>query len=168
MFNNKRASKIKNDKIARWRLELSCYSDDLIYGPGSDNKSADALSRVCTEWKVLYTTIVDEYSRYPFAYACSNVTSEMVIKCFCDLISMFGLPSYVHRDRGAQFMSEELRSFLHSKGIATSKTSIYNPRGNGQLKNTMISSGAVFNYGFAQKNCNHLYEKQLYPMFYMQ
>ena len=31
-------------------------------------------------------------------------------------------------------MSEELKNFLQSKGIATSRTSPYNPRGNGQVE----------------------------------
>ena len=47
---------------------------------------------------------------------------------------MFGMPSYVHSDRGTSFMSSELRSFLHSKGIATSRTTSYNPEGNGQVE----------------------------------
>ena len=32
------------------------------------------------------------------------------------------------------FMSEELKSFLHSKGIATSRTTAYNPQANGQVE----------------------------------
>ena len=47
MFNSKSASKIKNDKIARWRAELSCYHYDIVYRTGKDNAAADALSRVC-------------------------------------------------------------------------------------------------------------------------
>ena len=31
MFNNKQRVKIKNDKIMRWRVELSCYSFDMVY-----------------------------------------------------------------------------------------------------------------------------------------
>ena len=32
------------------------------------------------------------------------------------------------------FMSEELKSFLHSKGIATSRTTAYSPQANGQVE----------------------------------
>ena len=47
MFNNKSSGKVKNEKIARWRVELSSYSFDIIYRPGNQNAAADALSRVC-------------------------------------------------------------------------------------------------------------------------
>ena len=47
MFNSKAAGKIKNDKIVRWRLELSCYHYDIAYRPGTENISADAFSCVC-------------------------------------------------------------------------------------------------------------------------
>ena len=45
MFDSKQRGKIKNEKIMRWRTELSCYSFDIVYRPGSENISADTLSR---------------------------------------------------------------------------------------------------------------------------
>ena len=45
MFNSKNHGKVKNDKIARWRMELSDFKFDIVYRPGSDNQAADALSR---------------------------------------------------------------------------------------------------------------------------
>ncbi|XP_067125073.1 uncharacterized protein [Centruroides vittatus] len=47
MFHSKCNSKIKNDKILRWRLELSCYKFHIIYHPGSQNTIAYPLSRIC-------------------------------------------------------------------------------------------------------------------------
>ena len=48
MFNPKTSSKIKNEKIARWRMELSCYSFDVSYRPGKENAAVDAVdTRVC-------------------------------------------------------------------------------------------------------------------------
>ena len=45
MFDQRHRTKIKNDKIMRWRLELSCYSFDIVYRPGKDNVPPDTLSR---------------------------------------------------------------------------------------------------------------------------
>ena len=44
------------------------------------------------------------------------------------------MPSYIHTDRGSSFMSKELREYLTSLGIATSRTTPYNPQGNGQCE----------------------------------
>lgn len=45
MFDNHHNSKIKNDKIFRWRMELSYYDFDILYRPGRDNITPDILSR---------------------------------------------------------------------------------------------------------------------------
>ena len=45
MYNSS-SSKIKNDKIMRWRVELSSYKYDVVYRPGTENKGADPLSRI--------------------------------------------------------------------------------------------------------------------------
>ena len=46
MSDKHHRGKITNEKFLRWRLELSCYSFDLIYRPGRDNIPPDTLSRV--------------------------------------------------------------------------------------------------------------------------
>ena len=79
-------------------------------------------------------TVIDEYSRFPFAFACPNTNADTVIKCLCQLFSIFGFPNYVHSDRGSSFMSQELKSFLTEKGIAQSRTTPYNPEGNSQCE----------------------------------
>ena len=79
-------------------------------------------------------TIVDEFSRFPFAFPCKDMESKTVIKCFSQLSSLFVMPGFIHNDRAPDFISNEVKQYLHSKGIATSKTSRYNPRGNGQCE----------------------------------
>jgi len=45
MYDNKRHSKVKNDKIFRWRLELSQYGYEIIFRAGKYNTAPDTLSR---------------------------------------------------------------------------------------------------------------------------
>lgn len=73
-------------------------------------------------------TIIDEYSRFPFAYPCRDMSSGTVTQCFNHLFSIFGMPDMIHNDRGIDFPSEETKSYLLNKLIATSKTSRYKPR----------------------------------------
>ena len=62
------------------------------------------------------------------------MTSATVIRCLTELFVLFGLPNYIHSDRGTSFLSVELRTFLLSKGVASSRTTGYNPQGNGQAE----------------------------------
>jgi hypothetical protein len=222
MFDLKHGSKVKNEKITRWKLDLSCYSYEILYRPGKENHAADALSRVgyvsstvtstdaklqsihtllchpgvsrlshwirtknlpysiddirrvtsacrtCAEVKPNFfkhqgtlikastpferlnidfkgplpsssrnkymLTVIDEYSRFPFAFPCRDTSASSVISCLLQLFGIFGTPSFIHSDRGSGFMSQELKTWLSTLGIATSRTTPYNPKGNGQVE----------------------------------
>ena len=219
MYDYKSSSKIKNDKIMRWRITLSPYSYDIHYRPAQCNSGPDTFTRIrcatisseslydlhaalchpgvtrlhhfirsrnlpysvedvkqickecriCKEVKPKYyrpndvhlikatqpferisidfkgplpsstpeqymLTIVDEYSGFPFAYPVKDMTTQTIINCSADLFSMFGMPSYVHSDRGSSLMSSELKHWFLTKGIAASRTTPYNPTGNGQVE----------------------------------
>ena len=79
-------------------------------------------------------TVVDEFSRYPFAFPCSNMKLSTVIDCLITIFSIFGMPAYIHSDKGSNLISAELRTFFHSRGIAASNTTPYHPQGNGQCE----------------------------------
>ena len=81
-----------------------------------------------------FLSIVDEFFPYPFAYPCPDLSTKTVIRCLTNLFSIVGLPSFIHSDRGASFISFELRHYLHEEGVATSHTTAYNPQSNGQVK----------------------------------
>jgi hypothetical protein len=221
MFDKKHHGKVKNDKIHRWRMELSCYSFDIEYLPGEENIPADTLSRafsagisdetlktlhealchpgvtrmyhfiksrnlsysidevrnmnksckVCAEVKPRFhkpaeshlikatqpyerlsmdfkgplpstnqnkymLNIIDEYSRFPWSFPCADMTTSTVIKCLNQLFSLYGMPAYLHSDRGSSLISEELQQYLLKKNVASSRTSSYNPQGNGQVEKT--------------------------------
>ncbi|GFV21941.1 retrovirus-related Pol polyprotein from transposon opus [Trichonephila clavipes] len=46
VFNQRYGSKIKNEKLIRWRLELASSKFDIIYRPEKQNVIADTLSRI--------------------------------------------------------------------------------------------------------------------------
>ena len=57
-------------------------------------------------------TIIDEYSRFPFAFPSADVTPSTIIQCLKQLFSIFGMCSYIHSDRWMSFQSQELKSWL--------------------------------------------------------
>lgn len=222
MLDRRNRGRVKNDKILRWRLEMTSFDFDISYRPGSRNTVADALSRApcdltanvldagglrhlheslchpgvrrmwhlvrcrnlpfsledvrtvvrkcpsCAEIKPRFVqqnntlikatrpferisidfkgplptksrnryilTIVDEFSRFIFAFPTSDTSSESAIDCLLSLFSLFGMPDYIHSDRGAAFVSQRYCEFLRERGVATSYSSAYNPRGNGQCE----------------------------------
>ena len=80
------------------------------------------------------------------------MTTSTVISCLCQLFVLFGMPACIHSDRGSSFVSRELREFLTSKGIASSRTTSYNPQGNGH---TEIYNGIIWRaITMALKSCD--------------
>ena len=53
-------------------------------------------------------TAVDEYSRFPFAFPCPDKSSNSVVKSLDQIFALCGYPNYVHSDRGAEMLSEEV------------------------------------------------------------
>ena len=62
------------------------------------------------------------------------MTASTVIKCLTLLFSVFGMPAFIHSDRGPSLVCQELQEFLTGKGVAMSHTTAYNPAGNGQVE----------------------------------
>ena len=79
-------------------------------------------------------TIVNEFSRFQFAFPCSDILSTTVIKCLNQLFATFGMPAYIQSDQEASFMSTELVDYLTSESIAPSRATSYYPQGNGQAE----------------------------------
>lgn len=75
-------------------------------------------------------TILDKCSWFPFGNPVSDTSAQTVIRCFPDLFAVFSVPGYVHSDCGIAFMATKLKELLLSKGLATSRTTLYNPTGN--------------------------------------
>jgi hypothetical protein len=88
-------------------------------------------------------TVVDEFSRFPFAIPCRDQEAGTVIKALTNLFSLFGTPGSIHSDNGPSLISQEFRSFLIENNIGYSNSSRYNPQGNGQCEryNAIIWKG---------------------------
>ena len=78
--------------------------------------------------------MIDEFSRFPFAFPCRDMTAKTVIECLSNVFCVFGFPAYIHSDRGTSFISRDVKNFLVERGIASSYTTPYHPRGNGQCE----------------------------------
>ena len=60
MFDKRKNSKIKNDKIMRWRMELSCFDFDIVYRPGKENIAPDTFSRsYCSSTGMSHRPLLD-------------------------------------------------------------------------------------------------------------
>ena len=79
-----------------------------------------------------FLNVVDEYSRFPFAFACTDMKIITVIKCLEHIFTFCGMSHYIHSDRGQSFMSSELKQYLTQKVIATSKSAPYHSTRNVQ------------------------------------
>ncbi|VDI28094.1 Hypothetical predicted protein [Mytilus galloprovincialis] len=125
------------DAVCKWRHLLSgkhftLFTDQEAVSYMFDSMKHGPLPSVSTKKYIL--TVVDEYSTFPFAFPCSVMTSATVIQCLRQLFALFDMPGYIHSDRGQSFMSAELKTFLQSHGVATSRTTPYNPQSNGQCE----------------------------------
>ena len=79
-------------------------------------------------------TIVDYFSRYPFAFLMKNGTSSEIIVHLRHVFSHFGLPEAIVSDNGTPFVSAEFTAFLSRLGIKHTRSSVYYPQANGLVE----------------------------------
>ena len=75
MLDNRKRTKIKNNKIQDWRLELASFSYTITYRPGVDNAGPDTLTRAF----------------------CASVTetTQISLKCTMDCVILESLVCYI-------------------------------------------------------------------------
>ena len=116
MFNQTRKGKVKNDKIYRWRLDLSCYNFDIVYRPGIENVVPDAFSRLF----------------------CSRVGSDPLYELHDSLChpGVTRLTAYI-RSKNLPFSVEDVRRTVSTCRICQyCKPRFYRPRNSGIIKAT--------------------------------
>ena len=79
-------------------------------------------------------TVIDEYSRYPFAFPVQKQSLQTVMACLSSLFYLFVPPQNVQSDRGAQFEYQCFLDFLHSFWVTKSRTTSYHLPGNGEVQ----------------------------------
>ena len=105
--------------------------------------------------------VVDKYSRFPFAFACSNIESQTVINCLQQIFYLFGAPGYVHSDQGKSFVSNEIVSFFAQFTHSHQQNIVYNQWWILGEANEAVASGSplfgwpplensIYSFGFAQ------------------
>nr|VZI35905.1 unnamed protein product [Spirometra erinaceieuropaei] len=80
-------------------------------------------------------TCVDRYTRWAEAIPLPNVQAETIVKAFVSRwVAMFGAPSTVTTDRGAQFESALFQTLLNFLGCTRIRTTAYHPAANGMVE----------------------------------
>nr|VZI15886.1 unnamed protein product [Spirometra erinaceieuropaei] len=80
-------------------------------------------------------TCVDRYTRWAEAIPLQNVQAETIVKIFVSRwVAMFGVPSTVTTNRGAQFESALLQTLLNFLGCTRIRTTAFHPGANGMVE----------------------------------
>ena len=125
--------------------QICCECKPRFHQPDRSHliKATQAFERLNIDFKgplassnknIYFLNVIDEYSRFPFVFPCPDMMASTVIKCLTLLFSVFGMPAFIHSDRGPSLVCQELQEFLTGKGVAMSHTTAYNPTGNGQVE----------------------------------
>ena len=100
-------------------------------------------------------TVIDEYSRFPFAFPMKDWSTSSVIKCLSVLFTLFGPPKSIHSDRGAEFF---LWSFPHFSPAGVCTRAGLHPIIHTEMGKQNVltgSSGRQFNAYWLNANCLH-------------
>jgi hypothetical protein len=102
--------------------------------------SSQPLELVCMDYLSLEShgqysnilVITDHFTRYAHAVATTNQTAKTTARVLLDhFIQHYGFPLRIHSDRGGAFESQIVKELCELTGMQKSRTTPYNPRGNG-------------------------------------
>ncbi|BHF70007.1 hypothetical protein SprV_0301305600 [Sparganum proliferum] len=80
-------------------------------------------------------TCVDRFTRWPEAIPLPDIAAPTVVKAFLSRwVAIFGAPSTITTDRGAQFESNLFQPLLSFLGCTRIRTTVYHPAANGMVE----------------------------------
>jgi transposase InsO family protein len=80
--------------------------------------------------------ITDLNTRFPMAYALTNITAKRICDCLIEFFSIFSMPTAIHCDRGTNFTSSPMQLLLQRLGCAPRFNSSYHPQSSGLVERT--------------------------------
>ena len=80
--------------------------------------------------------IQDYFTKWPVAIPLKDQTAEGTVKALIETFSIYGIPTYIHSDQGANFESTLLKETCRAFGIHKSRTTPYHPQGDGLVERT--------------------------------
>lgn len=86
------------------------------------------------------------FSKWPEAYAVSNITSDTVADTLADFISRHGCPQTLITDRGSNFISQAITKVYQELGIRHIATSPWHAAGNAKVERQHASISAALSH----------------------
>ena len=77
---------------------------------------------------------MDYHTKWPEAFALSNVTSETVVNCHIEMTTRTGIQEELLTDNGLNFISKTKQKYCEITGIKQIRTSPYHPQTNGMVE----------------------------------
>jgi len=117
--------------------------------------SIDFKGPVKSSHNLFLLVVADEFSRFPFVFPCRDVSAKTVIACLSQLFCICGLPGFVQSDQDSAFMSRDEKTFLHSRGVVTSR-----------LKNGNTTDSGFYNTSRAVFRCQAKFLTCCFPQLF--
>lgn len=78
--------------------------------------------------------IADYFNKWVEAFSIPYQQAETVAKCLVnEVISRYGVPTYIHSDQGRQSESELYQEVCFLLGIKKTRTTLYHPQSDGMV-----------------------------------
>jgi len=80
--------------------------------------------------------ITDLNTRFPMAYALTNISAKKICDCLIEYFSIFSMPTVIHCDMGTNFTSNLTQLLLTRLGCAPRFNTSYHPQSSGLVERT--------------------------------